>query len=111
MLEVHTRYLHVAMSAALPFVHDISHKVKTCVSSKFYPITMRKIVLTSSARWLADVIKNVMSSIVQSQDHCDLPKRGTAWPVAPAVPTWLRVTFGCSPLIKEKLAGGNIPRI
>ena len=52
------------------------------------PITMNKIVLTSSATWLFEVIKNVTSSNVpgkrkripkaeqvpQSQGHCDLSK-------------------------------------
>ena len=43
--------------------------VKTCIRRNFeiYPITQRKIVLTSSAMWLFDVIKYVMLSAVHEK--------------------------------------------
>ena len=78
--------------AALPFVNYVSQVVKTCIRRNFksYPITLYKIILTSSTMRLSDVIKNEMSLTVpellkkkkkdlkaeqspQSQGHCDLP--------------------------------------
>ena len=64
---------------ALPFVnHIISHVVKTYIRRNFqtYRITMHRIVLTSSAMWLFDVIKNVMSST--SSEKKEIPKLSRA---------------------------------
>ena len=63
------RDVRFVMSAALLFINYISHKVKTCVRRNFksYPVTMNNIVLTSSALWLFDVIKNVMCSNVSGK--------------------------------------------
>ena len=60
------RDVHIVMSTALPFVNCISLIVKTCIRRNFKscPITMNKMVLTSSAMWLVDVIKDVMSLTV-----------------------------------------------
>ena len=49
-----TGYVHFVMSATLPFVNYII---------KSYPINMHKIVLTSSAMWLFDAIKNVIPTV------------------------------------------------
>ena len=61
-----TRDVKFVMSAALPFVNNISHIVKTCIrrNVRLYPSTMQKTALTTSAMWLFGVIKNVMSSTV-----------------------------------------------
>ena len=58
--------VHFVMSAALPFVTYISRIVQTCLRRNFktYPLTMHKIVLTSSVMWLFDIIESVMSSSV-----------------------------------------------
>ena len=62
----YTRDVYYVMSTALLFVNCVSHVVKTCIrrNRKSYPITTHKIVLTSSAMWLFDILKNVMLSIV-----------------------------------------------
>ena len=64
------RDIHFVMSLALPYVNYMSHIVKTCVRRNFnsYHITMNKIVMTLSAMWLFDVIKNVMSSTVPEKN-------------------------------------------
>ena len=60
------RDVYFVMSTVLLFVNCISHVVKTCIrrNCKSYPITTHKIVLTSSAMWLFDMLKNVMLSTV-----------------------------------------------
>ena len=47
------------MSTAPLVVNYGSHKLQTCIrrNVKFYPVTMHKIVLTSSAMWLFEMIK------------------------------------------------------
>ena len=65
-ISIDTRDVCFVLSAALSFVNYISRIVKTGMRGNFqsYPITSRKIVLTSSDVWLFDVIKNVMPSTV-----------------------------------------------
>ena len=47
-----------------------SYFVKTYIRRNFksYPITMHKLVLTSSSTWLFDVIKNMMPSTVPEKN-------------------------------------------
>ena len=75
------RDVHFVMSAALPFVNYISHLVKTCIRRNFksFPITIHKIVLTSSAMWLFDMIKNVMSTTVPEKKKKRIPKLSKAY--------------------------------
>ena len=49
----------------------MSHRAETCIRKNFksYRITKHKIVLTSSAMWLFDVIKNVMSLTVHEKKN------------------------------------------
>ena len=89
-----TKDVHFGISAAVRFVNYLifiiikPHSWNLKRNFKSYPITMNKIVYTSSAMLRFDVIKNVMSSNVpekkkkdpqaeqspRSQGHCDLSK-------------------------------------
>ena len=117
---VHMGDVHFVMPAALPFVNYMSHITKTSSGENqnltILPCTKlswphQPCCLTWLKIWGHQLCLKKMDPIAeqspQSQGHCGLPLAakhpgsGPYTPPPPPVPTWIHVTFFCSPSSKK----------